>query len=160
MDYHMRRHDRELIEADRIEAVLRTGRFATFALTDGTEPYVVTLSYGYDEKESRLYFHVAHEGQKLDFIRRNPRVCGTIVVAGDYLQGECAHPYESVIVRGEMRIVSEGEEKRHALRTLVEHLEDDPAAYWEKRSLDDTSRLTSFTALCFEIEQMTAKAGS
>lgn len=160
MGYHVRRQDREIVDPERIEGIFRAGRFATFALADEAEPYVVTLSYGYDGSGSRLYFHVAHEGMKLDLIRRSPRACGTIVIASDYLQGECAHPYESVVVRGRMRIVSSSEEKSHALRTLVEHLEADPQAYWESRSLDDEKRLASFTALCFEIEDVTAKAGS
>lgn len=159
MSYHVRRHDRAITDAERISALLEQGRFATFALSDGAEPYVVTLSYGYDAAASRLYFHVAHEGMKLDVIDLNPRACGTVVNAGDYRQGHCEHPYESVVMRGVMRVVSDASEKRHALRTLIEHLESEPDAFWENRSLDDSKRMASFTALCFEIEHMTGKAG-
>lgn len=160
MGYHMRRKDREIVDEERVRGILARGRFATFALCDGEEPYAVTLSYGYVPTESRLYFHVAHQGMKLDVIRRNARACGTVVVAADYQQGECAHPYESVVMRGRMRLLDREEEKRHALRTLVEHLEDDPDAYWSGRDLDDAKRLDSFTGLCFEIEHMSAKEGS
>lgn len=160
MGYHMRRQDREIVDEERIRSIFTRGRFATFALCDQEEPYVVTLSYGYEPTESRMYFHVAHEGMKLDIIARNARVCGTVVVAAEYLQGECAHPYESIVMRGRMRVIDDADEKRHALRILVEHLEDEPGVYWVKRKLDDPQRLASFTALCFDIEHVSAKEGS
>lgn len=158
--HHMRRQDRAITDAARIDSLLLTGRFATFALCDGAEPYVVTLSYGYDAEARRMYFHVAHEGRKLDIIRRNPVACGTVVHAGDYLHGECAHPFESVVLEGRMRIVEDAEEKQRALLTLVRHLEADPDRFWESRSLDDPRRTAKFTALCFEIAHVSAKAGS
>lgn len=160
MNYHIRRQDRAIEDPERIRALVHSGRFATFALCADGDPYAVTLSYGYDESSARLYFHVAHEGMKLEFIRRNPKACATVVAAGEYTQGECAHPYESVVMRGTMRVVDDPAEKAHAIRTLVNHLEDDPDTYWQSRSLDDPVRTARFTALCFEIEHTTAKAGS
>lgn len=159
-EYHVRRHDREITDAARIEDIIMECRYATFALADGGEPYAVTLTYGYDATGPRMYFHVANEGMKLEFVRRNPRACATVVRAAEYDHGECAHPYESVVLRGAMRIVTDDLEKRRALRVLVEHQEDDPDGFWESRRLDSPERWGSFTALCFEIEQVTAKAGS
>ncbi len=157
--YHLRRADREIEEPDRIDGILLRGRYATFALVDESDPYVVTLSYGYDFSARRMYFHVAHEGHKLDVITRHPEVCGTVVIDHGYNQGECEHPFESVVMRGSMRVVSSAEEKRHAIHTLVTHLENDPDTYWSSRSWRLEQRLDGFTALCFEIESMTAKEG-
>jgi hypothetical protein len=50
-------------------------------------------------------------------------------------------------------------EKRHAIEVLVNHLEDDPAGYWASRTWNLEDRLKGFTALCFEIEDTTAKQG-
>ncbi len=160
MEYHVRRQDRVITDPNRIERLLRNGRFTTLALADGDEPYVVTLSYGYDPVGHRLYFHVAHDGMKLEMIGRNPRACATIFAPGEYQQGECAHPYESLILRGKMRVVGDASEKRHALRTLVEHLEAEPERFWASRDLDDADHTRGFTALCLEIEHITGKAGS
>lgn len=160
MPYHLRRADRAVTDPDRIERILRTGQYATFALANGDEPYCVTLSYGYDAENGRLYFHVAPEGQKLDWIARNPVACGTVVLAGEYSQGECAHPYESAVLRGRFRVIDDPAEKQHAIRTLVWHLERDPETYWASRRLDDPKRTAGFTALAFEIAEVTAKRGS
>lgn len=160
MPYHMRRTDREITDPLDVDSILRSGRYCSIALTDGGEPYVVVLSYGYDGAARRLYFHVAREGHKLDLILCNPKACVSIVIDHGYLQGECAHEYESAIVRGAMRIVEDSEEQRHALRVLVGHQEDEPEEYWASRGLDDEKHYRRFTALALDIDSVTAKRGS
>jgi hypothetical protein len=58
-----------------------------------------------------------------------------------------------------MRVVSDPAEKLTAIRTLVDHLEADPQEYWSTRSWTLEQRLGGFSALCLEIESVTAKAG-
>ena len=159
MGHHMRRHDREINDPGEIASLLRRGRYCTLALVDDGEPYVVTLSYGYDEAARRFYFHVAPEGHKLDVIERDPRACGTVILDHGYVTGECEHPFESVVLRGRLRVVTDDAEKRHAIATLVNHLEDDPEAYWNSRSWKLEDRLRGFAALCLEIDSITAKHG-
>ncbi|GAB4282802.1 MAG: hypothetical protein Kow0067_03250 [Coriobacteriia bacterium] len=159
MSHHVRRTDRAITDPAHIESIIERGRYCTFALIDGEEPYAVALSYGYDACARRMYFHVAHAGHKLDVIRRNPSACGHIVIDHGYTQGECEHPFESAVLRGRMRIVEDDEEKRHALQVLIGHLEDDATAFWESRGLDDAAEYQRFTALCFEIGSVTAKRG-
>ncbi|MHB8707029.1 MAG: pyridoxamine 5'-phosphate oxidase family protein [Coriobacteriia bacterium] len=160
MTHHMRRTDREITDPVEVDSILRTGRYCSVALVDGDKPYVVVLSYGYDDAPRRLYFHVAHEGYKIELIRSNPLACVSIVIDGGYQQGECAHNYESVIVRGAMRVVDGSDEQRHALRVLVGHQEDDPETYWASRELDAGKHYKRFTALALDIESVTAKRGS
>jgi nitroimidazol reductase NimA-like FMN-containing flavoprotein (pyridoxamine 5'-phosphate oxidase superfamily) len=159
MPHAMRRTDREIGDPAHVESILTRGRFCTIALTDGEEPYAVTLSYGYDAPAGRLYFHVAHEGHKLDVIAGNPRTCATVVIDGGYIPGECEHPFESAVLRGTMRVVDDDAEKRHAIEVLVRHLEPDPEGYWASRSWALEERLGGFTALCLDIEEVTAKQG-
>jgi nitroimidazol reductase NimA-like FMN-containing flavoprotein (pyridoxamine 5'-phosphate oxidase superfamily) len=155
----MRRQDRQVSDPVQVDSIIVRGRFCTFALVDGEAPYVCTLSYGYDACGRRLYSHVAHEGRKLDVIRRQPVACGTIIIDHGYTQGECEHPYESVVMEGVFRIVEEIDEKQHALQVLIAQLEDDPGAYWESRGLDESRHVERFTALCFEISSVSAKQG-
>jgi nitroimidazol reductase NimA-like FMN-containing flavoprotein (pyridoxamine 5'-phosphate oxidase superfamily) len=160
MPYHLRRVDRQISDPDEVDRILRQARFATFAFAHEDEPYCVTLSYGYDSERQTFYFHVASQGQKLEWIARNPSACGTVVNAGEYRHGECAHPYESVVLRGRFRVIDDPAEKEHAIHTLVWQQERDPEGFWASRRLDDPARTAGFTALAFEIEHMTAKAGS
>lgn len=155
----MRRKDREITDPKTIDEIISAGRFATIALIDGGEPYAVTLSYGYDPECSCLYFHVAHEGRKLDAIAADPRACVSIVLDGGYSMGECEHPFRSVVMTGLMRVVDTPDEKLHAIRSLVEHLESDPLTYWTTRPWTLEQRIDGFTALAFDIENVTAKTG-
>ena len=160
MQYHMRRTDREITDAEAIERILQEGAYTTIALTSVDGPYAVTLSYGYDADARRLYFHVAHDGRKLDMIAADPRACATVVAESGYTQGECEHPYRSVVMFGTMRVVTDPAEKLQAIRTLVNHLEDDPDGYWASRTWQLEDRLKSFSALCFEIDSLSAKQGT
>jgi len=154
----VRRHDREITEPAAIDAILAGGRFVTLALVDGSEPYAVTLSYGYDAERQRLAFHVAHEGRKLDIIAKNPLACASVVEDLGYKHGECAHPYRSAVMSGKLRIVSDPDDARTAMRTLLHQLEGAEGS-WEAMNLDDEARFGSFTTLVFEIESVTAKTG-
>ena len=73
MSHAMRREDRAITDPAEIDRILSEARYATVALADGAEPYVVTLSCGYDARRRQLCFHVAPAGRKLDIISRNPR---------------------------------------------------------------------------------------
>lgn len=158
--YHVRRTDRELTEPEAIASVLRRGKYATIALVQDGEPYVVTLSYGWDEEGGALYFHLAREGRKLDAIAAEPRVCATVIVDGGYEQTKCKHHYESVVLTGTMSLVEDGEEARHGMRVLVGHLEDDPQPVWERNRLDGDEVFARMRVARLTIEHVTGKAGS
>lgn len=121
--YHVRRGDRELTDLADLEAVLERGRYASIAMARlahglaivSAEPYLVTLSYGYDSETYAMYFHTAVEGLKHEFIKANPNVCATVVLDEGYLSGECAHEYASVVVRGRLGVVSDSEERAQGL---------------------------------------------
>jgi len=158
MSYHaVRRHDREITSTETIEEILSNGRFTTIALA-GDEPYLVTMSYGYDPELRRLCFHVAKDGRKLDRIAQDPRACATVIEDLGYKHGECAHPYRSVVAFGRLRKLDQPDDSRRAIRTLLTQLEgtEDP---WEAMGLDDDSRFDRFAVLVFDIEHWTAKEG-
>lgn len=154
--YHLRRRDRAIEDPAELRALLRRGRFATLALCRDDEPYVVTLSHGLDEERSCLYFHAALEGQKLDFLRANPRVCATVIEDRGYAAGDCTHKYRSVIVRGRLTIIEEAAEKQHAMEVLIRHHEPDPDPV-RLRFLSDARWAEGVVMLRLELEEMTGK---
>jgi len=158
MTYHLRRTDREITDPAHIDRLLSSARFCTIALCDGEEPYAVTLSCGFDAERRRLCFHVAREGRKLDLVARNPRACATVVADLGYKSGECAHPYESVVVFGTMHLIEDAEDKRLAMRALLAQLEPGEGS-WEAFDLENRARFDSFEMLALDIERATAKAG-
>ncbi|MDR3686634.1 MAG: pyridoxamine 5'-phosphate oxidase family protein [Coriobacteriia bacterium] len=161
MTHELRRHDLEITDPAEIDRILRAARYATIALADGDQPYAVTLSCGYDADRRRLCFHIAPKGRKLDIIAANPAACATVIGDLGYKVGECAHPYESVVMSGRMRVLEDPGDIRAGMRTLVSQLEspEDEVEIWERNKLDTPEALKRFRMLVFEIDELTAKTG-
>ena len=66
-----------------------------------------------------IYFHCAPEGYKLECLRENPKVSFTVVGATQIVPGKFTTGYESTIAFGEMHLDLPEEERRYALRLLV-----------------------------------------
>ena len=123
----MRRKHSEITdpkEMTRILASTNTGRLATVD-ADGF-PYITPVNFVF--YEGCVYFHCAPNGEKLDNLARNPRVCFEVDVPLAYLEvsfnperNPCrTHQlYHCVIIRGKARIVPDGELKTAALNALV-----------------------------------------
>ncbi|MFX1574112.1 MAG: pyridoxamine 5'-phosphate oxidase family protein [Promethearchaeota archaeon] len=123
--YHMRRIEKEISNKEELTDILKNGKYTTISLCKENEPYIVTLSYGYDVNKPALYFHCAKEGQKIDFIKFNPNACGTVLEENGYIDG-CGQAFRSVVYRGRMEIIETLEEKKKGLDILIDHLEHDP----------------------------------
>ena len=89
----------EIIDTNEIENIIKKSNHITLALCDNNISYIVTMSYGYDINKKYLYFHCANKGDKLDYIKKNSNVIGTIIKDNGYLKTRCDHDYESLIIR-------------------------------------------------------------
>jgi nitroimidazol reductase NimA-like FMN-containing flavoprotein (pyridoxamine 5'-phosphate oxidase superfamily) len=158
--YHVRRADREITDPVGLDSILARGTFATVAMCQEGEPYLVSLSYGYDAARNALYFHLATAGRKLDALAADARVCATVVIDGGYERGACKHHYESVILTGTMVLVEEREEALHGMRVLIEHLEDEPDDVWERQALDREESWRRLRVARLDIQEITGKAGN
>jgi uncharacterized protein len=157
--YHMRRVDRQITDPAKLESILRRGRFVTVAMCQDGGPYLVTLSYGYDDERNALYFHMATTGRKQDAIAADPRVCATVIIDGGYVEGDCRHLYESAVLTGSMALVDGPDEARHGMRVLLGHLEDEPGHVWESQALDREETWRRVRVARLDIEEITGKAG-
>ena len=124
--YHLQKKEREIKDQKELLGIIKAGKYLTIALCRDNEPYIVTLSYGYDERKNVFYFHSRLRGLKCEFIKDNPRVCATIIEDKGYIMNECAHEFRSVIIWGKMSFVEMVEEKKYGMDILLEHLEDNP----------------------------------
>lgn len=90
-------------------------------------PMIKPLNFAWHE--GRIYFHCALEGEKLDDIRYDERVCFEADLPIAYVKGIPENPcraeylYRSVIIRGRARLVTEPAEKVLALDTLMRKYE-------------------------------------
>ncbi len=157
--YHLHnRPDRELKSETDINAILKNGKFAVISMCREYEPYIVTLSYGYDSERRALYFHCAQRGLKLDFIAANNKVCATVIEDGGYIKGECEHEFRSVVFWGNMQVVKELEEKKHGMNILLQHLEGQDSVIRQKM-LKAEGSYSKMEILRLDIEEIHGKAG-
>jgi len=156
--YHIRRSDREIKDEQEILGILEKGKFVTLALAKDNMPYAVTLSYGFDKSEKRLYLHCAKEGRKTDFVKDNKNVCGAIIEDRGYVQKKCKHKYRTVVFYGEITIVSQEEEKFKAIEVIINHLEDNPDIMM-KKVMASPDRISSVNILRIDITGICAKQG-
>lgn len=119
----MRRKDRSRGKEFSLELIDRCTH-GVMALTTGEDtPYCLPLSLV--RVGDALYFHCAHQGRKVELMRANSKVCVTFI-GGDrpaYLdKGEYTTFFQSVIVTGTVREVTDDGEKTQALRALCQKL--------------------------------------
>jgi nitroimidazol reductase NimA-like FMN-containing flavoprotein (pyridoxamine 5'-phosphate oxidase superfamily) len=119
----MRRGDREIKDRKVIEEILARATVCRLGLCTGGMPYVVPLSFGY--QNDRLYFHSAREGRKIDAIRENPSVCFEVDIDQEVVTGDTpcqwSVRYRSVIGFGRARLLEGIEEKTRALDVILAH---------------------------------------
>lgn len=124
----MRRKICEIRERDGMEEILRRATIGRLA-TSGADGYPYITPVNYVWWNGSVFFHCAHEGEKVDNIRRDPRVCFEVDIPLSYfgLDYDPTRPtchvhqfYHCVIIRGRAEIVEDCEEKVGSLNALME----------------------------------------
>ncbi len=154
--FHVRRKDREITDSSEMRQVLKVTKFVTVALCMDDEPYLVSLSHGYDEAKNCLYFHCAPEGKKLAYQKTNNKIWGQAVLDFGVTE-ECDYAYKSVHFSGKMHLIEDLREKQHAMEVLVRQVSLNPEAKLAKIKAE---RLSSVTMGRIDINYMSGKKHS
>jgi nitroimidazol reductase NimA-like FMN-containing flavoprotein (pyridoxamine 5'-phosphate oxidase superfamily) len=153
MSFHVRRKEREITDPAEMRSVLKKTKYVTVAQCMNNEPYLVSLSHGYDEQKNCLYFHCAPEGKKLVYLQANNRVWGQAVL--DYgVTDECDYAYTCVEFWGRMVLLTDLSEKQHGMAVLVRQVSLNPE---EKLSKIKPEKLAKTTMGRIDIEGITCK---
>jgi len=110
------------MDADFALEVLRKAPYVTVSMTrpDGS-PYAVPLSLASTD-DVTFYFHCALEGEKLDCIAHNPKVCLSAVTKCSPLvgpkDGSFTLEFKSAIAFGSAELVTDEKEKIEAMRAI------------------------------------------
>lgn len=123
----MRRAKYEITDMNRLIDIMNSTNIGRMASLDESGcPYITPVNFVF--YEGRVYFHCAPEGEKLDNIKRDPRVCFEADVPLAYLEisfNDTGNPcnthqlFHSVVIRGKARILEDGRLKTRALNALV-----------------------------------------
>ncbi len=119
-----RRKDRDMASRSEMDDLLHAARVLRLAMAQDGEPSLVPLSFGYDG--TRLYFHSARAGRKLEFLRTNPRVCFEVeeeprLIAHGERACDWTFAYASVIGWGCAVELVDEDERRHGLDEIMRH---------------------------------------
>lgn len=125
MKFHMRRLDREIKDQKALKQLLSHSQYLVLSMADGDEPYAVPLGYVYDEAENTVYFHCAKDGKKMEFLKRNPKVWGLVVLDEGIMEGACVNLYASAMFSGRVEWVSDISEKIRVMNLFAEKLSRD-----------------------------------
>jgi nitroimidazol reductase NimA-like FMN-containing flavoprotein (pyridoxamine 5'-phosphate oxidase superfamily) len=105
---------------DEMEQLLQEEKIGYLGLSSGENPYVVPLNYHYSE--GRIWFHCGFRGKKLDYLKRNPKVCFTVARQTGQVREHAGDPChvdsDSVICYGRAEVVEEMGEREIALNSF------------------------------------------
>ena len=124
--HKIRRKDKEVTEHSELRKPLLEAKYVTIAMCSNNEPYLVTLSHGFDDENNCIYFHCASQGKKIDFLQINPVVWGQALIDNKYQQGACDHLYQTTQFKGKVSFLNNYEEKMYALKIMINQLDDKP----------------------------------
>lgn len=147
------RRKNQLLSLEETISILEQETSGTLAvLGDGGYPYAVPLSYVYED--SKIYFHCAKSGHKMESILNNDKVSFCIIAQDQIIPEEYTTYYRSVIVFGKARLL-ENEEKRHAVEVLAKKYSPEDEAGRAKEIEESFNRVVMVE---IAIEHMTGKA--
>jgi uncharacterized protein len=152
----MRVSKKEVKDPDLIIGLLsqcHVGRLGTIG-RDGY-PMIKPLNFVY--YAGKIYFHSAREGEKMENIAENSRVCFEVDIPITYVKSlsvpcKADYLYRSVIIRGRAHIVEEKSERLSALKHLMKKYQPE-GGYGEFP--EEKVRLTAVVRI--DIEEMTGK---
>jgi nitroimidazol reductase NimA-like FMN-containing flavoprotein (pyridoxamine 5'-phosphate oxidase superfamily) len=120
----MRRHDKEIGSRQEIDAIMRSALVCRIAFSNGDEPYVVPVSFGYDGEA--LFIHTATSGRKIEFMEANSRVCFELeenvsLRADDRDACKWTFAFESIIGYGTITELETAEDRARGLNQIMLH---------------------------------------
>lgn len=118
----MRRKDKEITDKSIIEKIINEAELCRIGLSDGNEPYIVPMNFGY--KDDCVYLHSAMEGKKINILKVNDNVCfqvdGQVELIKDAIPCKWTARYYCVIGFGKATIVDDINEKTRALNIIMQ----------------------------------------
>ncbi|MDD3368181.1 MAG: pyridoxamine 5'-phosphate oxidase family protein [Lachnospiraceae bacterium] len=149
----MRRNKQLLAEEEAI-AILKKGKSGVLALLgDDDYPYAVPISYVY--YDSKLYFHGAKNGHKIDAIRKYEKASFCVIDQDQIIPEEYTTYFRSVIAFGKIRIMEDEDEMRKAVVALAKKYHPTDSVQGREDAIN-----REWKPLCmmeFDIEHLTGK---
>lgn len=147
----MRRSKQLLSTEETIAVMNRCTNGVLACLGDDEYPYAVPLSFVF--LNSKIYFHTAAAGHKLDAVTKHPKVSFSVIDEDTIVSAEYTTYFRSVIAFGKARI-AEDKERIEAFKALVEKYSGDQPE--EDKNKELTGCMKAYI-IAIDIEHITGK---
>ena len=122
----MRRIDKEIIDIEILESILKKADHCVIALSDNNSPYMVPMNFGF--KDQTLYLHSSPEGRKIEILKFNNKVSFGVEIKTKLVKNEKAcnwgMDYLSVIGDGYAYFIEGYNKKIEALNIIMSKYSD------------------------------------
>lgn len=121
----MRKRELEVTDLEEMKRILEESKVVHIGLSDGEQPYVLPMNYGYTLEDGKLvlYVHGARQGYKYEIIAKNPKVAFSMECDEGLFEGKVAcqygMTYASIFGKGRAEIVEDVQEKMQAMSILM-----------------------------------------
>lgn len=147
------RRNRQALSHEECETILNRATSGVLAVSgDDGYPYAVPLSFVY--ADSKIYFHCALTGHKLDAIAGNDKVSFCVIDQDQVVPEKYTTFFRSVIAFGRAKILTDAQEKRAALELLAARYSPDQP---EGRQQEVDALFKNVCMVEISIEHMTGK---
>ena len=150
----MRRKKQILSNKETISVLEKCTSGVLAVLGDDGYPYTVPLSYVYEGKTNKIYFHSAKTGHKIDAIRKLDKVSFCVIEQDQIVPERFTTYYRSVIVFGRIQVIESGEKWQDAIHKLISRYSPNESSENIQKEIKTASQ---FCILEMSIEHMTGK---
>ena len=148
------RRKKQILSEEEAAEILNRGTSGVLALSgDDDYPYAVPISYVYCD--SKIYFHGAKSGHKIDAIKKCAKASFCVIDKDDVVPEEYTTYFKSVIAFGRIHIMEDGPEMRKAIQLLAKKYY--PASSKGERSIEIDREWKALCMLEFTIEHISGK---
>ena len=151
----IRRKEKAITDHIEMKKILTETKYITIAMCSNKEPYLITLSHGYEQEHNIIYFHCASEGKKIDILKQNNIVWGQALQDKGYVEGKCDHLWATVMFRGTVSFIDDADEKLHALEVMIKQLEQNPEQVMKKQITEKSLKRVNIGRI--DIDYMSGK---
>lgn len=150
------RREKQMLSVEECVNILNGGTAGVLALLgDNDYPYAVPISYVYHD--SKLYFHCAKSGHKIDAIRKHSRASFCVIDQDIVIPEKYTTCYRSVIAFGRIRIMENEAEIKDAIVDLAKkYYPDDNET---NRSIEIDRAWKALCMIEFSVEHLSGKEG-
>jgi nitroimidazol reductase NimA-like FMN-containing flavoprotein (pyridoxamine 5'-phosphate oxidase superfamily) len=147
---------RAVYDCDRVYEILDEGLVCHVGFVTNGQPFVIPTAYG--RSGDQLYIHGSAASRMLNTVKDGIDVCVTVTLVDALVLARSAFHhsmnYRSVVVFGRVRVITDENEKRAALRVITDHI---VPGRWNDVRGPTVQELKATLVLALEISEASAK---